>query len=48
LLAVPLVLLATTGCRDSTAPSQPADSVEQQLDELESTLDSIESEVNDG
>lgn len=50
-LAVPVVLLAIGGCRDSsngTPPRAPDGSVQQQLDGMESTLDGIESELNDG
>lgn len=52
-LTVPLILLATAGCRDnagrgnSTGPGGSGGSVEQQLDQMESTLDSIESEVDE-
>jgi hypothetical protein len=51
LLAVPVVLLACGGCRDSSStpsPTAPAGSVEQRLDDIESTLDGIESELNEG
>lgn len=50
-LAVPVVLLAVGGCRDSstgTPPRPPDGSVQQRLDDLESTLDGIESELNEG
>jgi hypothetical protein len=50
-LAVPVVLLALGGCRDSptsTPPRAPDGSVQQQLDDMESTLDGIESELDDG